>query len=135
VPHDVVRWGGEEFLIVAHGIDAAGLPRMAEEIRTLVAAQCFEIPGGEVLPVSVSIGLAPYPFGGHLGRLDWTRVIDLADRGLYEAKRNGRNTWVAISPGPGLDDRDLAGCSLAEAEQQGLVASARPARSAAPHAH
>lgn len=134
VPHDVVRWGGEEFLVVAHGIDAAGLPRMAEEIRTLVATQCFEIPGGEALQVSVSIGLAPYPFGGQLGRLDWTRVIDLADRGLYEAKRNGRNTWVAITPGPGLDGRDLAGCSLAEAEQQGLVASARPATSAALHA-
>lgn len=131
VPHDVVRWGGEEFLIVAHGIDAAGLPRMAEEIRSLVAAHGFGSPGGEALPVTVSIGLAPYPFGPRLDRLDWTRVIDLADRGLYEAKRSGRNTWVAISPGPAADEAALVDRPIAEAERLGLVRTTRPSTVAA----
>lgn len=125
-PHDVVRWGGEEFLVVAHGIDAARLPRLAEEIRALVAVQPFPIPGGESLRASVSIGLAPYPFGPRLDRADWTRVIDLADRGLYEAKRGGRNTWVAITPGPGADEAALADRPLAEAESLGLVRTIRP---------
>lgn len=130
-PHDVVRWGGEEFLVVAHGVDAARLPRLAEEIRALVAVQRFEIPAGDPIKVSVSIGLAPYPFGPRLDHVDWTRVIDLADRGLYEAKRSGRNTWVAIVPGPSGDAAGLADQPLAEAERLGLVTTIRPSTIAA----
>jgi diguanylate cyclase (GGDEF)-like protein len=125
-PHDVVRWGGEEFLVVAHGIEPARLPRLAEEIRAQVAIQRFAIPGAEPIRVGVSIGLAPYPFGPRLDRLDWTRVIDLADRGLYEAKRSGRNTWVAITPGPVAEEVVLADRSLAEAERLGVVTVTRP---------
>lgn len=130
-PHDVVRWGGEEFLVVAHGVDADRLPRLAEEIRALVAAKRFQVAGGEPLGVSVSIGLAPYPFGPRLDQLDWTRVIDLADRGLYEAKRGGRDTWVAIAPGPAAEASALADRSLAEAERLGLITTTRPSTIAA----
>lgn len=125
-PHDVVRWGGEEFLVVAHDVESAHLPRLAEEIRAAVAGQRFAIPGAGAIRVSVSVGLAPYPFAARVDQADWTRVIDLADRGLYEAKRSGRDTWVAIAPGPAADESALTGQPLAEAERLGLVATLRP---------
>lgn len=124
-PHDVVRWGGEEFLVVAHGVTAAKLPELAEEMRAEVVARPFKALASEPIPVSVSIGLAPYPFGQRLDQLDWTRVIDLADRALYEAKRDGRNTWVAVTPGPAADTSALADHSLAEAERLGLLSAIR----------
>jgi diguanylate cyclase (GGDEF)-like protein len=129
-PHDVVRWGGEEFLIVAHGVDPSRLPQLAEQIRHQVVARPFALPGGPSIAASVSIGLAPYPFGPRLDQLDWNRVVDLADRALYEAKRDGRDTWVALAPGPALQGDRIGVLPLAEAEQAGLVLCARPIPSA-----
>lgn len=123
-PADVVRWGGEEFLVVAHGVDPARLDALGEAIRQGVIARPFALPDGGSLAVTVSIGLAPYPFGPRLDRLDWTRVIDLADRALYEAKRGGRNTWVLVLPAAREAEpreADVEGLPLQEAERLGRI--------------
>lgn len=94
-PHEVVRWGGEEFLVLLRGTDAADLPASLARAAASVRGEPFRLGTGEQLAVSVSVGAAPYPFD----ELSWERSIDLADRALYLAKHSGRDTGFAVLPG------------------------------------
>ncbi len=94
----VIRWGGEEFLIVLRYCSRAEVIDMVERIRQSVAGYPFDVDDNTVIHKSCSIGFAAYPFYGHLPTaLDWEQVVDTADRALYIAKRSGRNCWVSIS--------------------------------------
>ena len=77
----VVRWGGEEFLVIAPKTDRAAAVRMAERLRrTLAKAR----PGGQ--EVTATFGVAQHERGDDLDRL-----LLRADQLLYEAKQAGRN--------------------------------------------
>jgi two-component system, cell cycle response regulator len=87
-PYDVLgRYGGEEFLIVAPGIDAKGAMALAERIRRLVEAQPVGMPTGDV-GVTVSVGVA---VSGDPKPIDARELLSLADEALYQAKNSGRN--------------------------------------------
>ena len=87
----VCRWGGEEFLILMPGSNAAAAKRRADEIRSRINDQ-IEIVGGT--RVSVSIGVASYP--EHASDPDG--LIEVSDRALYAAKGAGRNrVTVAVA--------------------------------------
>jgi diguanylate cyclase (GGDEF)-like protein len=94
-----IRWGGEEFLIVARFAPPEGGPQFAERIRAAVAAHPFDLGDGRTMHRTCSIGFASYPFFvGEPDRLNWEQVVNLADECLYAAKRGGRNAWVGIAP-------------------------------------
>lgn len=94
----VVRWGGEEFLVVARFVSRADAPLLAEKIRSAMAALKFQIPSGLTLDLTCSIGFAAYPFSpSNPQGLRWEAVVEAADQGLYAAKREGRNRCVGIS--------------------------------------
>ncbi len=93
----LIRWGGEEFLIVARQIDRRNAELIAERIRVAVAGRPFELPDGIQLSKTCSIGYACYPHMQKRPRMhSWSEVIDLADRELYKAKSSGRNTWSGL---------------------------------------
>jgi diguanylate cyclase (GGDEF)-like protein len=87
-PYDTLgRYGGEEFLIVLPGCDAANTVKLAERLRQRIS----ETPiahGGQLLPVTTSQGLAVFP---GTGTTDLTGLLQAADAALYRAKDNGRN--------------------------------------------
>ena len=85
----IVRWGGEEFLIVIRFVDRREAPELAEKLRAAVAAHPFELPDGTMLMRTCSIGYSSWP-----GAPTWERAIDLADAALYAAKKGGRNACV-----------------------------------------
>lgn len=90
----VVRWGGEEFLVVVRFVARARAGELAEKLRAAVAGHPFALPDGTVLQRTCSIGVAAFPHSGSPAEpLAWERVVDLADAALYEAKRSGRNAW------------------------------------------
>jgi len=93
----VVRWGGEEFLVVAKGTDRAQGSIQAERILSLIRNKPFDIGGGQTIRKTCSLGFAPYPcVEDNPEAVTWQQVVDLADRCLYSAKKSGRDGWVGI---------------------------------------
>ncbi len=81
----LARIGGEEFAIIFPGADLAEAERLCEGIRTAIAGAPLTI-AGEVLPLTVSIGVASIGPGDAL-----EAALGLADQALYKAKQDGRD--------------------------------------------
>ncbi|MBB3167766.1 tetratricopeptide repeat-containing diguanylate cyclase [Simiduia aestuariiviva] len=103
----LVRWGGEEFLIVSRFSQRENAALLAERLRALVQSTPFEQAEGEGLMLTVSVGFACFPFyTDRPGHYNWTQVVDIADLCLYAAKRSGRNQWVGMTGVEGLEHVD-----------------------------
>ncbi|HEY0590076.1 MAG TPA: sensor domain-containing diguanylate cyclase, partial [Pseudoduganella sp.] len=93
----LVRWGGEEFLVLARATDRNGAHVVAERIRQAVSSRDFVLPDGTQLARTCSIGFACYPFlPSHPRLMSWSQVVELADLGLYISKHSGRDAWTAV---------------------------------------
>lgn len=93
----LVRWGGEEFLIVIRYCNREEVPELAERIRQKVESFVFDLGNGQTISKTCSIGMAAYPFyRTKPSSMTWEQVIDTADRALYLAKNHGRNCWVNV---------------------------------------
>ncbi len=80
------RYGGEEFAVVLPGAPLATAAQRAEQIRA--EFQALRVAhNGNVMSATLSLGVAEYPHNGVNG----DQVLDAADKGLYDAKQNGRN--------------------------------------------
>lgn len=79
------RYGGEEFVILLPGADAALATQVAERLRCQIEGCRFSNRGATV-PVTVSIGIAL-----NAGGAAEHEVFEQADSALYQAKRSGRN--------------------------------------------
>lgn len=80
----VVRWGGEEFMIVITNSDAASGRLYAETVRAVFESQRHDRLDGS--SVTASFGIAEWRQGQKI-----SEVSRLADLALYRAKREGRN--------------------------------------------
>jgi diguanylate cyclase (GGDEF)-like protein len=90
----VVRYGGEEFLVLFDGTSLSQATPVVERIRASVDASQVAW-GGQQIRYTVSIGLA----GVEEGEYDLDRLIALADQRLYAAKRAGRNRVAGPAQG------------------------------------
>jgi diguanylate cyclase (GGDEF)-like protein len=89
---DVVgRWGGEEFMAILPGTDAAGAAEVAERMRLAIAVTTFD---GVAEPQTISLGVASSEQLADPG-MEWDLLIKEADQRLYRAKHEGRNRVVA----------------------------------------
>ena len=126
----LVRWGGEEFLVVARSSSRQHAAELAERARAAVAGQPFPLDGSEALQVTCSIGFACFPLVPSAPRaLDWDATLKLADAALYEAKNAGRNRWVGVLSAPVVDSgKPLAQPTqwLASGELETVRGGARP---------
>lgn len=114
----IVRWGGEEFLVVGRHIRREQAAVLAERIRSAVEAHPYDIKGENPLHCTVSIGLALYPFQPQApDRLNWEQVVSVADQALYLVKEWQRNGWAGIFPGPEIEDDILQRLKHHESDQ------------------
>lgn len=94
---DVIgRFGGEEFAVILPETDQERALEAAERLRQQVAAMRVPLPQGDMLEMTVSIGLAVLT--ETVGGLD--ELLQQADKALYAAKQAGRNqvrSFVEIS--------------------------------------
>ncbi len=98
----VVRWGGEEFLVVARGLSRGLAAELAERLRAAVAESPFKIPDALSIKKTCSIGFAVFPQDDRFPtRGGWQEAVEAADARLYRAKQSGRDRWVG-------DDRAIA---------------------------
>ena len=102
----IVRWGGEEFLAFLPAVARDGLDEVALRILRGIPAQPFEVQGVSV-PVTVSVGFAPFPLPYGASALTWERVVNIADMALYQAKAHGRNCACGVLGFPGASDTTL----------------------------
>ena len=106
----VIRWGGDEFLIVARDLNSDSLGVLVERIRQKMQNHAFDTGDGQVVRTTCSIGFASYPFHPtDIGAFSWEQVISVADQALYVAKTNGRNAWVGFSCNPETPIHNLLG--------------------------
>lgn len=104
----LVRWGGEEFVIVARGQSIEGLEQLAERIRSQVELCLFDLGCHQTLNCCCSIGITSFPFiKNHYEILTWQQTLNIADLALYLAKNNGRNTWVSLIENANIDNSSL----------------------------
>lgn len=95
---EIIRWGGEEFLIILKNKSFIEAKEIAEDIRNSIDNHSFSY-GTQGINQTVSIGLACLPFWKSFpSHLSWEQVLQLADQALYSSKKAGRNRWTALSP-------------------------------------
>jgi diguanylate cyclase (GGDEF)-like protein len=121
----IVRWGGDEFVIVHRVRDLSGAASLAERIRYRVSKRKFQVGATEAGRTSCSIGFALFPFApGKFGPLAWDRALAVADANMYQAKKR-RNAWVGcagVARARAEEDLELrAQANLEDLERAGLV--------------
>ncbi|QKN81147.1 GGDEF domain-containing protein [Scandinavium goeteborgense] len=85
----VFRYGGEEFMIVYLEYSKQQTLNFVESIREKIFNSPCEMPDGYKLQLSASFGVSHYR-----GHPDYQKLVDEADKALYEAKNTGRNKVV-----------------------------------------
>ena len=99
----VVRWGGEEFLVVLRFSDRDHLDQYARRVREQVERTTFLVSeaAGGALKKTASLGYVSVPFfDEEPSLLEFEHALLLADQALYHAKESGRNRAVrAVSTG------------------------------------
>ncbi len=89
---NVLRWGGEEFLVCLAGADITLATRVAHKVLDAVARHRHPRPDGTSMTATVSIGVADLRIGEA-----FIATVERADAALYQAKRQGRNQVCAAS--------------------------------------
>ena len=116
--HDVVvRWGGEEFVLILPGTAPEGMTVLAERVLRIIAQEPVMAEGTSV-PVTVSAGCVSYPlFAGQ----PWQDSLKVADFAMYMAKQGGRNRAVCLMKVQEGAPKDVLLTDLAAASAAGHV--------------
>lgn len=83
----VCRYGGEEMSIILPNTSKDEAQSTAEKICQRVASRKFKLAQDKETNVTISLGVSTFPNDGDTA----SKVIDAADKRLYNAKHNGRN--------------------------------------------
>jgi diguanylate cyclase (GGDEF)-like protein len=108
---DLVRWGGEEFLLVCRTTDRENATLLCARVLEAVRDTPFDVGNGVQVHKTCSIGWAPFPWvKDETGSLSIENVLELADKALYLAKREGRNRSYGLVPSAavGLSEKSVS---------------------------
>jgi diguanylate cyclase (GGDEF)-like protein len=92
----VCRYSGDKFVVLLSQLTAQTLSEQIHAVTDVILrgmAEPYQL-GGNLLPMSVSIGIAVYPSDGETGEM----LISSADAAMYLAKRSGRNKAQYATP-------------------------------------
>lgn len=88
---EVIRWGGEEFLIVFKGVTQQDCTEVAEQIRYAVEHLPFH-SNGEDFHCTLTQGITCYDHA-----LTFSENVEMADKALYYGKRHGKIVLSVMS--------------------------------------
>ena len=105
----VVRWGGEEFLVVFQGLPRSHSTSVLQRLFEATVSRPVEMDDQVELEVTCSIGFAELPLLSDeaVDMIGWESVVEIADQALYRVKRRGRNGWALIRPSGNLNSVDF----------------------------
>ena len=89
----VVRYGGEEFLLVLPDTDVAGARELSQMLREFVAQATIKASGHDI-NITASFGLAGVGGLDNANNITPENLLNLADEHLYRAKNEGRNRVI-----------------------------------------
>jgi diguanylate cyclase (GGDEF)-like protein len=93
----LVRWGGEEFLVVSRCTDRNQAGILANRILDAFRSRPFQIDAAEQSAQTCSIGWAAFPWiENDVQSLSYEGVLKYADRALYRAKKAGKNQAIGM---------------------------------------
>ncbi|UXI69489.1 diguanylate cyclase [Tahibacter amnicola] len=96
----VLRWGGEEFLIIARYYDLDEPTAAAQRLLEAIGGSPMQL-GPHQETVTCSVGYAPFPWVGEkLAQASIEQTLSLADAACYLSKTAGRNRAFGVLPGP-----------------------------------
>jgi len=98
----VVRWGGEEFLVVAKATEPKSIEIIAQHILDEFRSHSFLLEDGQTLQKTCSIGYSAFPVLREIPEaFRWEDTVEVADQCLYAAKKSGRDGFVGVwAPSP-----------------------------------
>ncbi len=93
----VVRWGGEEILLLLDNISLQQVSGFIERILKTIAQTPVQFEQHSI-DVTASGGFIHLPFAGvNEEKLDWEKVLQIVDMALYLSKANGRNQVCMVN--------------------------------------
>jgi diguanylate cyclase (GGDEF)-like protein len=131
----VVRWGGEEFLVMVDPMPVAEAVVLAQRLmKAFVEAPV--VVDGQAIAVSASIGFAVFPLLGSAPGHAFDTAFALVDAAMYHSKSHGRDCATCIrllDPAVPLELSSLS-ATLAQAAADGraILEIHRPAQSVVP---
>lgn len=98
----IIRWGGEEFLVIGRFTDRALAAVHAQRVREAVESRITRVDARTTVRVTCSVGYAAYPLiPQNPDANTWMQVVALADQAAYIAKARGRNRCAGLLAAPG----------------------------------
>jgi len=95
----LIRWGGDEFLVVSRYTNRDEASILAERVLEAVGGGTSHLKGGHQLRCTCSIGWAVFPwFVRDPEVVEYDGILRLADCALYEAKKAGKNQAIGMLP-------------------------------------
>ena len=95
----ILRWGGEEFLVILKAMEREHFENLVETLRRVVAEHPFAQDTGSPIACTCSLGFTSLPSVDSAGHLPWLSMVSLADLCMYAAKKGGRNRWAGVEVG------------------------------------
>ncbi len=121
----ILRFGGDEFLVVLKKTVLEYPEIYAEKVRASVEKTIFVIEQGVTFRRTCSVGYTSFPFYPEApDRTSLDQAIRIADLGLYQAKAGGRNQIFGISPlspNASAEEAAVLFADLDTAVEKGLV--------------
>jgi diguanylate cyclase (GGDEF)-like protein len=85
----LVRWGGEEFILVAKRTDREKAHLIAEKLCRAVRDHVSVLPDGRMVRCTISFGFAVFPILEQNPEVfTWEDTLQVADQCLYVARRS-----------------------------------------------
>ncbi len=91
----VVRYGGDEYVVMLRGTDSGGALKVAERIRRTMETHQFLAREGFGVSLTTCIGVASFPEHAQ----DKATLLDFADRAMYRGKKSSRNVVYMAASG------------------------------------
>lgn len=89
----VIRYGGDEYIVLLIGAGCAKGAMVAERVRRRISEFKFSLKDSKAAHITCSIGVAAFPDHG----TDRETLIRMADESMYDSKRSGKNRVTVLS--------------------------------------